>query len=68
MFLQFQVSANKASHTESVKTALFCVCRLCMTNGASIAKDASDILLMDNNFNSVVDAVEVAIHPHPQHC
>lgn len=29
-----------------------------MMSGTSIAKDASDILLLDNNFSSVVDAVK----------
>ncbi len=29
-----------------------------MMSGTSIAKDASDILLLDNNFTSVVDAVK----------
>lgn len=29
-----------------------------MMSGSSIAKDASDILLLDNNFSSVVDAVK----------
>ena len=29
-----------------------------MMSGTSVAKDASDILLLDNNFTSVVDAVK----------
>ena len=60
------MDANYASHTMSAKTVLCGVCHLCMTSGASVAKDASEVLLLDNNFDS--KTVEVLIHQQNVKC